>query len=215
MKKVVLIIVLCALYTAPALADMYISVADGQWGTTNGGEFLITVVEGPIGIYDPTDQFKTFCIETDEFLNYGGKYYVTIDTVAWQGGTGGNEPDPLSPQSAYLYSLWLNGTDGVNTIVYNDDTANAIQKAIWYFEEEIVGLPTEDYDDFVTLANIAVADGDIWGNTIGNIRVMNLWNNVNHTGNAQDLLVRVPVPGAILLGILGLGVAGIKLRKYT
>ena len=31
----------------------------------------------------------------------------------------------------------------------------------------------------------------------------------------QDYLVMVPLPGAILLGILGLSVAGIKLRKYA
>ena len=73
---------------------------------------------------------------------------------------------------------------------------------------------------YFKLANDAVADGGIWfkkwgKDSIGDIRVMNLWTNENHTGDAQDLLVRVPVPGAILLGILGLGVAGVKLRKFT
>lgn len=56
---------------------------------------------------------------------------------------------------------------------------------------------------------------DVWKNTIGDIRIMNLWENADHTGNAQDQLVRVPVPGAILLGVLGLGVASLKLRKFV
>lgn len=38
---------------------------------------------------------------------------------------------------------------------------------------------------------------------------------VGSTDQWQDYVVRVPVPGAVLLGILGLGVAGIKLRKYA
>ena len=59
--------------------------------------------------------------------------------MAKQGGTGGPYPDPLSPESAYLYSLWLDGTDGVNTIVHSDTTANALQRAIWYNEGESLG----------------------------------------------------------------------------
>ena len=192
---------------------MHINVdtnAFGLWGTTNGGEFLITVEEDPIGIYATGEQFKTFCVEIDEFLVDNGEYYVTIDTVAWQGGSGGEEPDPLSPETAYLYSLWLDGP-----ITHSDISANALQEAIWYFEDETLGV--ENW--LVTDAQNAVAPGgswyETWGYTIGDIRVMNLWTNENHTGNAQDLLVRVPAPGAVILGLLGLGVASIKLRKHA
>lgn len=39
----------------------------------------------------------------------------------------------------------------------------------------------------------------------------------NSTGASlyQDYVVRVPIPGAVLLGILGMGVAGVKLRKFA
>ena len=222
---IIFIIVLCAFAAAPALADMYVNVKHsfpGRLGTTGGGEHLITVLHDPIGIYPTGADFRTFCVETDEFISDNGYYYVTIDTAAWLGGSGGPEPDPLLPQSAYLYSLWLDGTDGVNPpIAYDHATANAIQRAIWHFEDEIgsltIGSLSEYYFD---LANAAVNPGGSWynkwgPNSIGDIRVMNLWTNSNYTGNAQDQLVRVPAPGAILLGVLGLGVAGLKLRKFA
>lgn len=223
---IVFIIVLCAFTAAPALADMSVNLKHnftGRYGTTGGGEFLITVLQDPIGIYPTGDDFRTFCLETDEYVSNDHNYYVTIDTVARLGGRGGPEPDPLSPQSAYLYSLWLDGTDGVNSIDHNDDTADALQKAIWWLEDEKDGWGSNSdlSGTYINWANDAVTMGgndswyDVWGNTIGDIRVMNLWKFEDHTGNAQDQLVRVPVPGAILLGVLGLGVASLKLRKFV
>ena len=50
---------------------------------------------------------------------------------------------------------------------------------------------------YVALSNPSMSDLD--------------WENGDRT--YQDYLVRVPVPGAVLLGILGLGAAGMKLRK--
>jgi hypothetical protein len=34
-------------------------------------------------------------------------------------------------------------------------------------------------------------------------------------GYGQDLLYVVPVPAAVLLGMLGMGAAGLKLRKFV
>ena len=229
MKRVVFITVICAyaFVAAPAMADMIINLKTtftGQYGTTNGGEFLMTVKQDPIGIYSINEQFRSFCLETNEYVSNDKNYYVTLDTMARQGGTGGLHPDPLSPQSAYLYSLWLDGTDGVNTIAHSHTTANALQRAIWYLEEESLGSNANLSGDYIKWANDAVALGgsndswhNLWGNTIGDIRVMNLWTKSNHTGYAQDQMVRVPAPAptAILLGILGLAVAGVKLRKYA
>ncbi len=207
---------LCLFISVPVMADMRVLLEDGPYGNTGGGEFLITVLGtadlggDKIGIYDVGDQFVTFCIETNEYVSYNHKYYATIDTVAWDGGSGGGTPDPLSPESAYLYSLWID-----NLIGHSDGNADDLQKAIWYLEGENLGV--NNY--LVNQANLAVAPGGswntTWGNTIGNIRVMNLWINSDHTGHAQDQIVRVPVPGAILLGMLGLCVAGLKLRRFA
>ena len=54
------------------------------------------------------------------------------------------------------------------------------------------------------------ADWADWG-----VRVMNLYNDEDHTNHAQDRLVRVPVPGAVLLGVPGLAAAGLKLREFV
>lgn len=213
-RKLCLMVVVFLFVAAPVMADMRVNLkynVSGLYGTTNGGEFLIRVLEDPVGIYAEDGQFTTFCIETNEYVYNNTNYYVTIDSVARRGGSGGPKPDPLSPQSAYLYSSWLD-----NTISHSDTNANALQRAIWYFEQESGG----QNNSLVTQANSAVASGGSWYNkwgadSIGDIRVMNLWTCVNHTGYAQDQLVRVPVPGAILLGLLGLTAAGVKLRKFA
>jgi hypothetical protein len=227
MKRVIFITIICAfaLASTPAMADMMINLKvnfTGKHGTTNGGEFLITVLQDPIGVYSLNDQLRSFCLETNEYVGNNRNYYVTLDTMARQGGTGGPHPDPLSPESAYLYSLWLDGTDGVNTIVHSDTTANALQRAIWYNEGESLGSNAGLSGTYISWANDAVTLGgsndnwyNLWGNTIGDIRVMNLWKYANHTGFAQDQIVRVPTPAAVLLGIIGLSVAGVKLRKYA
>ena len=214
---------LCLFVTVPAIAGMKVSLQNGTWGTTNGGEFLITVEEGPIGIYPKNATFESFCIETNEYINSSTVYNVTSDTAAWDGGSGGPEPDPLSPESAYLYSLWLDGTDGVNTIIHSDLTANALQRAIWELEDEDLGEDaglSATYIDWAEEAVTSAGDNDSWfddwGYTIGDIRVMNLWDYSNICDpHAQDQLVRVPIPGAVLLGMLGLGAAGMKLRRFA
>jgi len=208
----IIVCLLCLFVAVPAIAGMKVNLKNGTYGTTNGGEFLITVLDDPIGIYPKGATFESFCLEKNEYINYTDEYYVTISTSASQGGVSGGNPDPLSPQSAYLYSLWLDGA-----LTHDEDTANTLQRAIWFIEGE-----TTSSNDLVTQANNALAtDGsgswyNTWGaDSIGDIRVMNLWKYEDHTGYAQDQFVRVPVPGAVLLSMIGLGAAGIKLRKFA
>jgi len=211
MKKLILTFAALILIAAPALADMRVSITHnfaGRFGDTSGGEFLITVLEDPIGIYAKDAQFRTFCVETDEYVS-NTNYYATINAYADKGGSGGPEPDWLDPKSAYLYSAWLDGTITNNTV-----NANKVQNTIWAIENEV------GYTADVALlaqATTEVTSGSWfskWGaDSIGDIRVLNLWTNADHTGNAQDELVRVPVPAAIGLGVLGLALVGWLKRR--
>jgi hypothetical protein len=192
MKKGILIGVICAFVAAPALADMTITVANGV-GHTAGGEFIVTVTGDPIGIYGHNATFSTFCVETQESLSFGPTYYVTLSHNAIQGGVG-PAGDPLDAQSARIYNYWL------DTLAHTAGNADDVQNALWSQEGE--GGSHNYLNDLAT------------GSTAG-VMVMNLWTNRDHTGYAQDLLVRVPVPGAVLLGFLGLGVAGLRLRRFV
>ena len=204
MKKLIFISLLCAFITSPVLADMMqVKIHDGV-GTTNGGEFLDEVLMGPIGIYGEGSDISTFCVERYEYISIGGTYWVTLSDRAHKGGEA--EFDILDDKTAWVYTYWLDVLD------QNEDNANDVQKAIWYLENEDDGVDNW----LVDLAEKAIDDND-WKNT--NIMVMSLWNDYScangYSGNAQDHLVRVPVPGAILLGLLGLGAAGLKLRKFA
>ena len=216
-------VIVFTLFSIPAFADMRVNLKYNfpeRYGTTCGGEFLMTVLDDPVGVYSKNDQFTTFCLETNEYIDQNHNYYVTIGSAAMNGGTGGGSPDLLSPEAAYLYSLWLDGTDGVNTIVHGTATTDALQRALWYLEGENLGSNSGLSGTYISWAQDAVSPGgandswcDKWGYTIGDIRVMNMWWNPEHTSYAQDQFVRVPLPAAVLLGLLGLSAAGLKLRK--
>jgi hypothetical protein len=199
MKKGILIGVLCALVASPALADMTITVGNGV-GTTAGGEFIVTVTGDPISFHGTGTTFSTFCVETSEFLEFGPPtfYYVTLSNNAIQGGVG-PLGDPLDAQSKRIYNYWL------DTLAHTAANADDVQNAIWFQEGEAGGSSN-------SLNSIAGDDTSVM--------VMNLWKNKNpvtgeYYGLAQDLMVRVPVPGAVLLGLLGLGAAGLKLRRFA
>lgn len=189
MKKIAFVAVVCAFVASPVLADMMVKIHDGV-GNTSGGEFLVEVLEDSIGNYGKGETISTFCIELGEYLSLEGTYYVTLSDAAVKGG----QPvsDPLDAQSKSIYNYWL------DSLGHTAANADLVQNALWAQEESGAANSLNSL---------------VYG--AGGVKVMNLWNDAAHTSYAQDLLVRVPVPGAVLLAGLGLVAAGRKLRRFV
>lgn len=159
-------------------------------GTTGGGEF--EVYDNASGAY----LYNSFCLETDEFLDYSHVFIIDdISTEARGGGSGGPSPDPINLETAYLFHHFYWGSLGLYD--GSDSRANDLQRAIWWLEGETLGV--NNY--YVTMAQNAVTGG-AW-TSLGDVRVINL---VYQDGRpAQDQLVVVPVPEADTMLLLGFG----------
>lgn len=190
-----------------------VTINGGPYQAGNGGEYTVTPNgnAGAVGLLSDLNAhtFESFCVETNEYLNFGHTYTAVINTAAVSGGSGGGSPDPLDARTAYLYWNFRMGTlAGYNyggTESQRRNSAEALQKAIWYLENESGGKK----NDFVTLANNAVNSGAWTG--IGNVRILNLTD--RYGCESQDILTVVPAPAALVLGALGLaGAFGLKRR---
>jgi len=217
MKRLVLIAAICSIVASPVLADgtayldgwMYNLGGSPGWnGTTEEGwSGSFTVITNGLGIPMDGTRYETFCVEKWVNVYVPGTYTAVINTGAIYGNVGGF--DPLDPKTAWLFDQYLSG----NAFGYADKSLRArdVQWAIWSIEQEWALGADAKYDGAKAL--VALSAGK-W-NDIGNIRVLNLWNGTDRTTDVQDLLVKVPIPAAVLLGLLGLGAAGVKLRKHA
>lgn len=206
-----------------------------------GGEFVVELGTGwtydVLFLYDEAtkneasynDSFQTFCVESETYLAESGHEYTAVLNTYAELGDGGsvNGEDELSQGAAYLYYQFAKGQlTGYEYTPGSTRAADAkeLQKAIWALEDETgfsysysAGGSGNEFYDLAYLAFGGV-ESDLYvdnlqtdGSLLYPVMVMNL------TGSpeSQDQLVLIPVPAAMLLGLLGLGAAGIKLRKYA
>ena len=180
--------------------------------------------------------FQSFCLEVTEYI-YDNSYIKVSETFvngnpgshAYKGSESGG--DDLDPETAWLYTQFATGqltdyaytgtVDGLN----RSQTAGALQRLIWATEEEggndfmspFKGISLNDAQRSLITDWETAYLGSGWSG-IGNVRVLQLYgsySNGEYSCIRQDQLYLVPVPGAVLLGLLGLGAAGIKLRKFA
>jgi hypothetical protein len=235
-------IALC-LITAPAIAGPHGvgynggTALLGQFGgysTGPGGEFTIydntanslllsnaSYADVAKGVGGHAESFQSFCVERLEPVSLPSDLWVSTENIdgstpgshAYNGGVPG-VGDDLDPMTAYLYTVFATG----NLTGYDytlgagrEASSMALQNVIWHIEEGTAGPANALEQMFYDAAFNAVSSGGWSG--IGSVRVIQMYNTLGDL--KQDQLYYIPVPAAVLLGILGLGVAGLKLRKYA
>ena len=181
------------------------------------GEFQLTP-NAELGILlGSTAAFQSFCVEAYEPIVVGDSYVVALNDEAIQGdgrwpgeAAGPDGGDLISPQTAYLYTQFRAGTlaeYNYTTGPAREASAMALQTALWYLEAET----TYTYLSLTPEARAFVDDAYASGwTTIGDVRVLNLTGTgpAGDKSSFQDMLLTIPAPGALLLGVIGVPFVG-------
>jgi len=207
-------------------------------GPSGGGAFRVTanaaldpkVLTGASSVAAlNANQFLSFCIERNEFINYGGVYQVNLANGADKGGLGDADlnsltPDPISKSTAWLFRKFTDGTlsTAASGFSYNDLGGNRLQAAIWFLENEIAdALPNSSYKYLVDAALAATGilpTGTVYtaasyaaarianSNGAYGVKVLNMYTSPGGVLKYhQDLLVVVvPEPSTYIAGALAL-----------
>jgi hypothetical protein len=192
-----------------------------------GGEFTAYTSQNFLGNYAApaivAGGFETFCMETGVEFSPGASYYYTLGNVT--------QPNPgnaqqgsglaLSKGTAYLYYQF--GKDLLTDFDYTsvagrmaDD--NLLQAAIWYLQggQTYSGYPTPiTSNKFYIDATNALGDSVLDAYTGTSVKVLQVWDNPNDSGAAQNQLVLVP-DGGLTVSLLGGALIGLQVlrRKF-
>jgi hypothetical protein len=123
----------------------------------------------------------------------------------------------------YIRELWAMVNPSPSMLNVN---AAAFQVAVWEIVYEDADYESWDVDawdnsNLTTYSSFKVAgDADVISTAQGWLDDLGIGTLDNSLvalsrGDTQDYIVKVPVPGAVLLGLLGFCVAGLKLRKLA
>jgi len=187
------------------------------------GEFTLVPNLDLMAITGEAGPFQSFCVEAHEAVTVGNTYDAVVNDEAILGDglrplevPGPDGGDLLSPESAYLYTRFRDGTLAAAGYDYTpgagrENSARSLQTAFWYLEGEA------GYQDINALspqaqAFITAAQGSGW-TTVGNVGILNLYTSLTGKEYNQDMLVMVPVPSAMLLGAVGTCLIGWLRRR--
>jgi hypothetical protein len=218
MTRMVFIILACLAITLPAMADMIIAQQKQDFQTNNNGHpdtigsgtwtYMysnnISPMAGTTGLltwnatsseYDvgPIDSYPDVAVLGGRLTmapEVGGATATRYGVMRWTSGVAG----PVNVAGTWTH-YWSMG-DGMDVAVY----ANGVQK---FYTLLTTGSANFDFD-------IDVSPGYVVDYVVGPGSSSN-----GSYDRAYIETTITPVPGAVLLGILGLGAAGVRLRKLA
>jgi choice-of-anchor C domain-containing protein len=211
MKKGILVAVLCTFITLPATADL-IQNGSFEIGTNPGSH--TTLYEGSTAITGWTVIGSSVTI-ADESIDYIGTTWQasdgsrSLDLNGYYGTGGVEQVISTTIGNTYVVTFDMAGNpDDGPTIKTMDVLAIGTTTQSQSYSFDITGksrtamgwLPMK----FTFVADAESTTLQFMSTVTGQ---QNAW------GPALDNVSVVPVPGAVLLGMLGLSVAGVKLRK--
>ena len=197
-----------------------IKFMDGP-GNLNGGEFKIGTNQTSSGGSDATtggnystERFRTFCVQTGEYMNFTDEIKITGITQS----SVGNNPAPLTARTSALYREFMTGYEsnvssnastrdffGYSFAQYTYNASGTgvldpdlLQKAIWQFQGQIT-TETDGNNKYVKAVNTKATslgwDTDLLAQnlsevhklTYGYVSILNLVYNSNNA-HAQDQL---------------------------
>ena len=227
-----LVTLLVAGISLVAGASPTVQVNDSAYQVGQGGELNIVILSD---LTDPISgktlpagsAFPSFCVEKNEGVSLGGSYVGFINDRAVNGGVNITTVpgfDPLDVRTAWLYDRFikqtLTGYD-FSSVASRRSSAEALQHAIWFLEEEETGAEINALSDATAVWSFVDAANTSGANTLGDIRVLNLYtqSDTGALSNAQDVLCTltppVPAPAAVFLVGLGTAVVGLVRRRQT
>lgn len=160
-------------------------------GSYGGGEFNASI--------DGGTAWQTFCLEINESLSFGTAYNFNVGMAAVNGGVAGGSPDPISTQTAYLFSNFYHDTlSGYSSL---PSQQIALQYAIWYFEEAVTLAAANAAGAGTWIALATAADGSFY-----DVQVINPYSGQEQRQSVLSIQ-NVPEAGALILfasGFVGL-----------
>lgn len=198
---------------AAASASVMVQLNQGSFSSGNGGEFNAVIVGAPFALQSLTGgSVETFCLEKSENFQPGQWYEAEFLTYASGGGGGASGgQDPLDERTAFLYSAFITGTlpgyDFSNSMGLRQQHAGALQRAIWFLENEVDSLDSPE-----SIAFHAFSAGGV-GMGIGNARVMQVFKTLpdGSIEDHQDQIVIIPAPAS--LGVFAAAALAFRRRR--
>lgn len=210
---------MCAFVTTPTFGDIFTvgSTSQVQFTSVTGGSVYISgtwhsgyVQAGSYNLVVDGVSMQSFCIDLQDNSTSSTVTYKVTDLKDAADPTFG--PMGAAKATALAELLYENWVPGMT-----NDHLRSLQVAVW--EVTADGPGSLDLASGSFRCNDAGASSYL--STInGSYAPTSLFVGLSspYTDGVrayQDYVVKVPVPAAVLLGILGLGVAGWKLRKFA